>query len=45
VLLETWENFPAPAAHFETTHFKQFGQGTESLTGERFSVEVLLTLQ
>ena len=45
VLLETWENFPALAAHFETTHFKQFAQGTESLTGERFSVEVLLTLQ
>jgi quinol monooxygenase YgiN len=43
VLLESWENFPALVAHFETGHFKQFAQGTESLTGERFSVEVLLT--
>ena len=44
VLLETWENFPALAAHFETAHFKQFSQGTESLTGERLSFEVLLGL-
>jgi quinol monooxygenase YgiN len=43
VLLESWENFPALAAHFATAHFKQFARGTESLTGERFSVEVLLT--
>jgi quinol monooxygenase YgiN len=43
VLLETWENFPALAAHFETAHFKQFAEGTESLTGERFSIEVLLS--
>ena len=45
VLLESWANFPALAAHFETKHFKQFAKGTESLTGERFSVEVLLTFQ
>jgi quinol monooxygenase YgiN len=43
VLLESWENFPVLVAHFETAHFKQFAQGTESLTGGRFSVEVLLT--
>jgi quinol monooxygenase YgiN len=42
VLLETWESFPALAAHFETAHFKQFSDGSESLTGERFSVEVLV---
>ena len=42
VLLETWANYHALAAHFETAHFKELSEGAESLTGERFSVEVLL---
>jgi quinol monooxygenase YgiN len=42
VLLETWANYHALAAHFETAHYKELSEGAESLTGERFSVEVLL---
>jgi quinol monooxygenase YgiN len=42
VLVETWENFAALAAHFDTAHFERFSQASEFLTGERFSVEVLL---
>jgi quinol monooxygenase YgiN len=45
VLLETWTNFPALAEHFETAHFQRFSQDSESLTGERFSVEVLLGIR
>lgn len=44
VLLERWENFTALAKHFETPHFQRFSEESDALTGERFSVEVLLEI-
>jgi quinol monooxygenase YgiN len=44
VLLEAWQDFGALVAHFETTHFRQYGEEAQSFREGSPSFEVLLDL-